>query len=72
MHSQPPRIQLCKKSDRFHGDRDLLDAAEAMEQAFANIPGLQRPRPDIGKLAKPTIDLKAIATHPPLEAANAD
>jgi amidase len=44
---------------RFRGGRDLVDAAEAMEQAFANIPG--------GKLAKPTVDLKSIATHPPLQ-----
>jgi amidase len=52
---------------RFRGDRDLVDAAEAMEQAFAGISGLGRPRPDLGKLAKPTIDLKSIATHPPLQ-----
>ena len=45
----------------------MVDAAEAMEQAFANIPGLGRPRPDLGKLAKPTVDLKSIATHPPLQ-----
>jgi amidase len=67
-HAMPFGLQV---TGRFHGDQDLLDAAEAMEQAFANIPGLQRPRPDIGKLAKPTIDLKAIVTHPPLEAASA-
>jgi hypothetical protein len=38
-----------------------------MEQAFASISGLGRPRPDLGKLAKPTVDLKSIATHPPLQ-----
>jgi amidase len=43
-----------------------------MEQAFANIPGLRRPRPDVGKLAEPTIDLKSIATHQPLQAASAE
>jgi amidase len=50
---------------RFHGDRALFDAAEAMEQAFTRIPGLQRPRPDLGKLTKPTPELKSIVTHPP-------
>ena len=51
---------------RFHGDRELLDAAEAMEAAFTRIDGLQRPRPDLGKLDKPTPELKSIVTHPPL------
>jgi hypothetical protein len=51
---------------RFRGDRDLLDAAEALEQAFAAIPTLRRPRPDLLKLAKPSIDLKSIVTHPPV------
>ena len=50
----------------------MVDAAEAMEQAFANIPGLGRPRPDLGKLARPTVELKSIATHPPLQAATAE
>src|SRR5215475_11985650 len=68
-HAMPFGLQV---TGRFHGDQDLLDAAEAMEQAFANIPGLQRPHPDIGKLAEPTIDLKSIATHPPLEAASTE
>ncbi len=68
-HAMPFGLQV---TGRFRGDQDLLDAAEAMEQAFANIPGLQRPRPDIGKLAKPAIDLKSIATHPPLQAASAE
>jgi amidase len=58
---------ILKRAGRFRGDRDLVDAAEAMEQAFANIPGLGRPRPDLGKLAKPTVDLKSIATRPPLQ-----
>jgi len=57
---------------RFRGDRELLDAAEAMEQAFANILGLGRPRPDLGKLARPTVDVKSIATHPPLHATTAE
>jgi len=50
---------------RFRGDRELLDAAEAMEQAFAAIPGLGRPRPELSKLATPRPELKSIVTHPP-------
>jgi len=63
-HTMPFGLQV---TGRFRGDRDLVDAAEAMEQAFASISGLGRPRPDLGKLAKPTVDLKSIATHPPLQ-----
>jgi amidase len=51
---------------RFRGDGDLLDAAQAMEEAFARIPDLKRPRPDLAKLAKPTVDLKSIVTDPPV------
>jgi amidase len=68
-HAMPFGLQV---TGRFRGDRELLDAAEAMEQAFANIPALGRPRPDLGKLARPTVDLKSIATHPPLQAATAE
>jgi len=60
-HGMPFGLQV---TGRFHGDRELLDAAEAMEQAFARIAGLGRPRPDLTKLAKPTVDLKSIVTHP--------
>ena len=42
------------------------------EHAIASIPGLGRPRPDLDKLARPTVDLKSIATHPPLQAATAE
>lgn len=45
---------------RFRGDIALLDAAEAMEQAFAGIESLGRPRPDVGKLNKPTPELLSI------------
>jgi amidase len=51
---------------RFRGDGELLDAAQALEEAFARIPELRRPRPDLAKLAKPTVDLKSIVTHPPV------
>ena len=49
----------------FRADRALLGAAHAIEQAFAAIPSLKRPVPDIGKLTKPTPALKSIVTHPP-------
>src|SRR5215472_4267284 len=68
-HAMPFGLQV---TGRFRGDRDLLDAAEAIEQAFTNIPGLRRPRPDVGKLANPTIDLKSITTHQPLQAASVE
>ena len=50
----------------FRGDRALLGAAHAMEQAFNAIPALRRPVPDLGKLAQPVPALKSIVTHPPL------
>jgi amidase len=62
-HGMPFGLQVI---GRFRGDRDLLDTATAMEQAFARIPGLARPRPDLAKLAKPVIDLRSIVTHPPI------
>jgi Asp-tRNA(Asn)/Glu-tRNA(Gln) amidotransferase A subunit family amidase len=49
----------------FRGDHEVLDTAQAMEQAFAAIPALRRPVPDVGKLRKPTPELKSIVTHPP-------
>jgi Asp-tRNA(Asn)/Glu-tRNA(Gln) amidotransferase A subunit family amidase len=50
---------------RARGDAELLAAANAMEQAFASISGLGRPRPDLGRLTKPTPELKSIVTQPP-------
>ena len=50
---------------RFRGDAALLGAAQAMEQGFAAIPELRRPKPDLRKLAKPVPALKSIVTHPP-------
>lgn len=49
----------------FRGDRALLGAARALEQAFGAIASLGRPVPDLGKLAQPTPALKSIVTHPP-------
>lgn len=49
----------------FRGDRAVLGAAHAMEQAFAAIATLERPVPDLSKLTQPTPALKSIVTHPP-------
>jgi amidase len=50
---------------RFRGDLALLAAAQAMEEAFARVPGLERPRPDQGRLAHMVADLTSLVTHPP-------
>jgi hypothetical protein len=50
---------------RFRGDLALLAAAQAIEEAFARMPGLERPRPDHSKLAHMSADLKSLVTHPP-------
>ena len=50
---------------RFRGDREVLGIAHALEQAFAAIPALRRPLPDLAKLTRPTPELKSIVTHPP-------
>lgn len=50
---------------RFRGDRALLGAAQALEQAFAASDALRRPLPDLRQLGKPTPTLKSIVTHPP-------
>jgi hypothetical protein len=56
---------------RFRGDVELLNAAEALEAAFAAISGLGRPRPDLTKLRGTTTPaLKSIVTHPPLLSAH--
>lgn len=47
------------------GDRALLGAAHAMEQAFEGNPALARPLPDLAKLSEPTPALTSIVTHPP-------
>lgn len=55
---------------RFRGDRELLGIAHAMEQSFAAIPALQRPRPNLSALEEPVPALKSIVTHPPLAQAS--
>ncbi|EKE72925.1 MULTISPECIES: amidase [Oceanibaculum] len=54
---------------RFRGDLELLNIAQGMEQAFAGIPGLGRPKPDMAKLRDPRPELKSIVTAPPAESA---
>ena len=50
---------------RFRGDRELLGIAHAMEQSFARIAALRRPRPNLLALEQPVPALKSIVTHPP-------
>jgi amidase len=50
----------------FRGDRALLGAAHAMEQAFNALPALRRPVPDLSKLTQAVPALKSIVTHPPI------
>ncbi len=49
---------------RLRGDRALLAAARALEQAWAGDAALRRPRPDVAALKRSTVDLKSIVTHP--------
>jgi Asp-tRNA(Asn)/Glu-tRNA(Gln) amidotransferase A subunit family amidase len=49
----------------FRGDAAVLSASHALEQAFAGIPALRRPVPDLSKLTKATPELKSIVTQPP-------
>ena len=48
---------------RFRGDLALLDAAAALEAAWGRIGGLERPKPDLAKLATARPDLAGFATH---------
>ncbi|MBL8325047.1 MAG: amidase [Rubrivivax sp.] len=50
---------------RFGGDIELLNAAQALEHAFAGIDGLARLRPDTAALSVPRPGLKSIVTAPP-------
>jgi amidase len=61
-HGMPFGLQVV---GRFGGDIELLDAAQALEQAFAGIAGLGRPVPDIAALATPHPELKSIVTDAP-------
>lgn len=47
------------------GDRKTMAVSHAFEQAFASMPALRRPRPDLDKLLATNVDLKSIVTAPP-------
>ena len=51
----------------FRADAQVLGASHAMEQAFAAIPELRRPRPDLAKLRTLVVEpaLRSIVTAPP-------
>lgn len=52
----------------FRADAQVLGASHAMEQAFAAIPQLRRPRPDLAKLRASVVEpaLRSIVTAPPV------
>jgi amidase len=62
-HGMPFGLQLI---GRLRGDAALLSVAQALEQGFAAVPALRRPRPDLGRLAVARPELTSIVTHPPL------
>lgn len=49
----------------FRGDMLTLGVAQAMESAFASMPGLSRPKPDLDRLTPAEPDLRSIVTAPP-------
>jgi len=61
-HGMPFGLQVV---GRFGGDIELLDAAEALERAFAGIAGLGRQLPDTAALSTPRPELKSIVTDAP-------
>ncbi|AEI77022.1 amidase [Cupriavidus necator N-1] len=50
---------------RFRGDLETLGAAQAMEAAFAMLPALRRPVPDLAALRPANPSLRSIVTAPP-------
>jgi amidase len=50
---------------RFGGDIELLNTAQALEQAFAGIAGLGRPVPGAEALSRPRPELKSIVSSAP-------
>jgi amidase len=64
-HAMPFGLQVVGS---FGGDVALLDAAEALEEAFAGIAGLGRPIPAEAALSRPRPELRSIVTDPPDEA----
>jgi Asp-tRNA(Asn)/Glu-tRNA(Gln) amidotransferase A subunit family amidase len=62
-HGMPFGLQVIGP---LRGDAALLGAAQALERAFAAVPELCRPHPDIEALRAPRPELKSIVTHPPI------
>lgn len=62
-HGMPYGLQVIGP---LRGDAALLGAAHALERAFAVVPELQRPRPDLEALRATRPELKSIVTHPPI------
>jgi Asp-tRNA(Asn)/Glu-tRNA(Gln) amidotransferase A subunit family amidase len=62
-HGMPFGLQLVGP---LRGDARLLGAAHAFERAFASVPELRRPLPDLARLREPRPELKSIVTHPPV------
>lgn len=63
-HGMPFGLQVIGP---LRGERGLLGAALAIEQAWAGDPALARPVPDLAALAaRPQPALKSIVTHPPV------
>ncbi|MBR8656303.1 amidase [Achromobacter sp. Marseille-Q0513] len=60
-HGMPFGLQIV---GRFRGDREVLAAAQGMEQAFAGIAELQRPRPDLHALKPADPPLRSIVSAP--------
>jgi len=50
----------------FQGDGKTLAVAQALEHAFAALPSLRRPRPNLAALAQARPELKSIVTAPPI------
>ena len=78
LSTQPALSLPCGRDERgmpfglqvigpLRGERGLLGAALAIEQAWAGDPALARPVPDLAALAaRPQPALKSIVTHPPV------
>lgn len=61
-HGMPFGLQVI---GRLRGDAELMAAAQALEQAFASMPALGRPKPNVEALRTARPELRSIVTHPP-------
>lgn len=62
-HGMPFGLQIVGP---FRGDREVLGASYAMEQAFSRIEALRRPRPNLAALQVAEPALTSIVTAPPV------